>query len=190
MPTKCPYCKSALDVKPSRKKKCPNCGEYIYVRKGKLVTEEDAKIGDWLERVSHFRITKKTFLEHRESLSKQFKQEASINDTAWRILNLLIRENKSHFDIKLIYLEMAHIVSLEGKNPKPYLAEAAKQELLELKAEGAKKVKISTLNDYSTCKACSKLEGKVYTIDQALFSLPIPNLCENVSGCRCSYSSA
>jgi len=28
----CPYCSSALEKKPGRKKKCPHCGNFIYVR--------------------------------------------------------------------------------------------------------------------------------------------------------------
>jgi hypothetical protein len=42
----CPYCSSALEKKPSRKKKCPDCGNFIYVRtrpidrERVLVTEE------------------------------------------------------------------------------------------------------------------------------------------------------
>jgi hypothetical protein len=28
----CPYCSSALEKKPGRKKKCPDCGNFIYVR--------------------------------------------------------------------------------------------------------------------------------------------------------------
>jgi hypothetical protein len=28
----CPYCSDALDKMPKRKKKCPNCGQFIYVR--------------------------------------------------------------------------------------------------------------------------------------------------------------
>jgi uncharacterized Zn finger protein (UPF0148 family) len=45
----CPYCGSSLAERPKRKKKCPHCGNYIYVRtrpadrKKVLVTEEQAQ---------------------------------------------------------------------------------------------------------------------------------------------------
>lgn len=46
--SKCPYCNHTLEQKPLRKKKCPNCGNHIYVRstpsgqKKVLVTEQQA----------------------------------------------------------------------------------------------------------------------------------------------------
>ena len=38
----CPYCSTKLNKTPLRKTKCPACSQYIYVRKGKLVTEQSA----------------------------------------------------------------------------------------------------------------------------------------------------
>ena len=35
----CPYCGGKLEKKPTRKKKCPHCSEFIMVRKGELYTE-------------------------------------------------------------------------------------------------------------------------------------------------------
>ena len=46
--SKCPYCASMLEKRPLRKKKCPNCGNFVYVRstptgqKKLLVTEQQA----------------------------------------------------------------------------------------------------------------------------------------------------
>lgn len=40
---RCPYCNNPLEKKPTRKKKCPSCGEYIYVKKGQLYKEDDLK---------------------------------------------------------------------------------------------------------------------------------------------------
>ena len=45
----CPHCNHQLDKKPGRKKKCPHCGEFIYVRtqpcdeQRVLVTQEQAE---------------------------------------------------------------------------------------------------------------------------------------------------
>lgn len=47
--TKCPYCNAPLNPVPQRKKKCPSCGKFIFVRtrpsdrQRVLVTEEGAK---------------------------------------------------------------------------------------------------------------------------------------------------
>lgn len=37
----CPHCLSTLQPRPKRKKKCPHCGEYVYVRRGELVKEPE-----------------------------------------------------------------------------------------------------------------------------------------------------
>ena len=40
MGVKCPYCLYELKVAPKRKKKCSGCGNFIYVRRGKLSTQD------------------------------------------------------------------------------------------------------------------------------------------------------
>lgn len=40
MDTTCPNCGKLLKTRPTRKKKCPFCGNYIYVRQGQLVGED------------------------------------------------------------------------------------------------------------------------------------------------------
>lgn len=40
----CPYCGYLLRNEPNRKKECLNCGKYIYVQNGKLITEEEENI--------------------------------------------------------------------------------------------------------------------------------------------------
>lgn len=184
----CPYCKNELAEKPTRKKKCPFCENYIYVRQGKLLTEDEKDIDDWLKRVEGLGVTYKLFKEQRSKLSQEFGQQASVNDTAWRILNSLVVSKQSNSNRKIIYLEMAHIVTLEGKNPNPYLTEAVKYELLDFSSSGIKKVKVTNANDSLICANCRKLENKVISINQALKEMPIPNNCEKKTGCRCWYS--
>lgn len=46
----CPYCGGKLEKIPTRKTKCPECGNYIFVRQGKLYTEEEKDIRDYLMR--------------------------------------------------------------------------------------------------------------------------------------------
>ena len=54
----CPYCQYEFPETPTRKKKCPNCGNYVYVRKGILLTEEQVNIEDWISRVEALGITR------------------------------------------------------------------------------------------------------------------------------------
>ena len=68
----CPYCKIELDTVFKRKKKCPQCDKFIFVRNGQLMTEDEANIEDWLIGLAQFGITKKDFDSNRQALSKQF----------------------------------------------------------------------------------------------------------------------
>jgi hypothetical protein len=187
---KCPYCDALLEKKPARKKKCPHCSNYIFVRKGRLLTESQKIVEEWLDRLGAFGITRQAFDQHRERLAKQFGFRPSVNDTVWRVLNSLVAGTTDHSQAKLIYCEMARLVRGEGKDPKPYLAEAAKQELLDLKESGViSQVRVNTVNDRFVCSKCRALAEKTFTIDQALHDMPIPNACENEDGCRCWYSA-
>lgn len=94
----CPYCNFEFEERPSRKKKCPNCGNFIFVRQGRLLTQEEAEIDDWLKRVEYLGVTKKVFLEEQEILSQRFGMKASVNDTAWGILNKLVVRKRNNSD--------------------------------------------------------------------------------------------
>jgi len=177
---KCPYCKVTLETVPKRKTKCPKCGQFIYVRSGKLMTEENASIEDWIDRLD---ISRKEFDQYRKEVSLNFGFTASVNDTIWRILN--IRQD---------FWEMGRLVSMEGKDPKPYIRQEQLKILRELKSSGVKKVRVQVYGgqiDQSTCEKCKSLHGKVFDIDKAIEETPVPNLCENEDGwCRCTYIDA
>jgi hypothetical protein len=122
---RCPNCNSTLQTKPARKQECPFCKQLILVRNGELVTEEEASIIDWLASLEYFGITRKEFDKQRNELSKKFGTKATVNDTVWQILNILV-SNHANNDIALeqVYREMAKLVSGEGKDPIQYLLEA------------------------------------------------------------------
>ncbi|MBN1637930.1 MAG: hypothetical protein JW866_03115 [Ignavibacteriales bacterium] len=211
-PTKdtCPYCGFGFEKAPTRKKKCPECENYIFVSSGKLYTEDAKSVKDWLENfwVRQLGITQKMFDKTREELSGEFGFLASVNDTSWRILNIINTPKKSYYDRQLIYLAMADILKSEGKSTDEVLAQAHKMELLEGKAENeasAKKfreklleikrlnkdlsvemvVKVKTCNDELVCDECKKLSEMTFTIDEALKNMPIPHNCTNAK-CRCT----
>ena len=187
--TNCPNCNYKLKEVPTRKKKCPTCGKYIFVRSGELLTENQATIKDWIKRLENLGLTEKEYKLHSATLAKQFGQTPLINDVIWRFFNLQLTKSKSYFNSKIIYLEMARLLSKEGKDPNRYLAEAAKMELLELKKSWVLKVTIYTCNDNFVCSVCRKLENQVFTIANALEKMPIPYTCQNKDGCRCTWGS-
>jgi|Deesub1362A_J573_1020465.scaffolds.fasta_scaffold17422_2 DNA-directed RNA polymerase subunit RPC12/RpoP len=195
----CPYCKRDLDKAPKRKKKCPHCGNFIYVRtspstrKKVLVTEEEAEKIDALRNLSQYGVTLKKFNSHKAKLSEKFGKEASTRDVIWSIYNELIAKKKDLQELKMLYYEMALFLNKEGKDSFPLLQQAAKMELMRFKKEGfIKKVRILASAD--SCPVCQKLNGKVFTVERALKTMPIPckecthKLYDGNRGfCRCSY---
>jgi len=185
-PTACPYCLVELEQQPSPRKKCPNCGHLMFVRKGILITKEEAEIHDVLIRLEQFGISKQQFTKHNQELTKQSDKQASVNDTVWRILNVLAGEKQSYFEKKQIYFEMARFSRMEGRDTKPYIVEVARMELLDIMESGLEKVQLNNVNDDQVCEACRAVQGKTFTISEALSDMPIPNLCQN-DECRCRY---
>jgi hypothetical protein len=192
--SKCPYCNQVLTPPPKWGKKCPFCGQQFMIRQGEPVTLEEAKFRDGLLLLEEYGVTRKDFDRHRADLTKQFGFKASVDDTVWRILNSLIAKERDIQILRRIYFEMGRLVSQEGKNPRPYFAEAHKLELLRLKRDGVKTVRIvgcgRRVDDQHACSACKALWGKRFAIDEAMSLLPIPNKCESPDGlCRCEYVS-
>ena len=94
----CPYCNNTLEKKPGRKKKCPSCNNFIYVRtrpkdgKKVLVTREQTEILEeqWsIVNGTHaqFLRNKRIIENERRSLAKKFGREPSENDIRWSLLN-------------------------------------------------------------------------------------------------------
>jgi competence CoiA-like predicted nuclease len=172
--TNCPYCQVLLDPIPKRKKACPKCGQVIMIRQGELITEENAYISDWL---IHLHIDRVKFDEYRKQLSEKFKNQASINDTFWEILNRTAD-----------YMNMARLARIEKKDPVPYIRAGQKTELEEYKAQGVKLVIVMGMNDNFVCDKCKELANKKVSVDKLLNQIPADN-CTCVIGCRCFFSA-
>jgi hypothetical protein len=182
---KCPYCKGKLDKSPKRKKKCPHCEKDIFVRKGVMYTEDDAKREDYLIKFEGHDVTREVYEKHERDLTKQFGFKPASNDVVWRILNVLVGKGDYH-----AYLEMARIAEMEGKDSNPYLEKFAKCTLLEMMEDGfVTHVRTNTCNDQYVCKNCKILSQKKIPINEALEYMPIPRLCTGEK-CRCSYVAA
>ena len=186
--SKCPYCGVQLDDPPKRKAKCPECKRIIYIRSGKLVTEDEAQTMDWLGYLEQFDITRHKFDSERDTLSKRFNTKASVRDTIWSILNSLVATHPVQ-----AYYEMARLVSQEGKDEQPYIEQALHALLISYKNRKIAYVRVECYGgepDYSTCPGCAKLHQKKFLIDEALEKMPIPHCCTSDTGCRCTYKPA
>ena len=196
---RCPYCELELDKKPTRKKKCPNCSEYIIVRRGELYTEEQAEIMDQVGILEQFGASQEMFEEEREELSKQFGLQASVRDTLWKMMNSLIPQQERSVDKELLYMRMAYFVEEEGRDPSQLIEQAMqlkgtgiKREVLEYKellwVAPEARVKVHTRNDDIVCDRCNEISKRTYNIDDFLKKMPIPNNCSNPRGCRCNVA--
>lgn len=106
----CPYCNFELEKFPKEKKKCPRCGNFIFVRtspisKKKILIREDqiSEIENQQEEVwqqnnlnrliGRFKADSERFEEAKTKLQKQFGTEPSDRDVVW---HLIIQEGLHH----------------------------------------------------------------------------------------------
>ena len=126
----CPYCAKALDKMPSRKKKCPHCGHYMYVRtrpsdrKRVVVTEQDAiKIDEqWMMEHGTYEAylaDKREFDTQKAELAKKWGREPSDGDVYWAIYNKQLLEHAKKGDWGLYRntrFSMAELLRREKRN--------------------------------------------------------------------------
>ncbi len=184
---KCPYCVYQFDLPLKQKSKCPNCGNFVFVNNEELITWEEFDIKNWTERLY---ITRVIFDTKRKKLSQEFGQTVSVNDTIWSILKDQ-SESDDLFARKVAFYEMVSLAILEEKDAQPYIKLALETTLIELKIRGVKEVEIvgsgERNGEPSICEKCREEIGKKLSIEDALKNMPIPMVCENPDGCRCTY---
>ena len=189
---KCPYCRGALGIKPTRKTKCHHCKKPIYVRDGKLLTEEEKVRHDDLEM---FRITENEYKTKQSDLFKKWGFMPSHSDTIWGLANekipgLLIK--KAYYDLRDLYLAMAKCLHREGKDFIELFKESRKCDLLVYKEMGVERIEIMTCGIVGP--SCSIYSGKILLTDEAVKTMPIPTAdCLNKNRKEfhiCMYSTA
>jgi hypothetical protein len=171
---KCPYCHETLDKEPARKTKCPHCKKSIYVRDGGLLTEEEKIKHDDLEM---FRFTEDEYKIKQLELSQKWECAPSHSDTMWGLANGKIPglvKRKAYYDLRDLYLAMARMLHKGGKDFIEVFKESRKCDLLVYKEGGIEKIQIMTCSIASpSCLMCS---GKILSTDEALKTMPIPNV--------------
>ena len=195
----CPYCEAFIKDVPKKKKKCPACGNYIYVRTKQnlfpstLLTEDDALAVDEFEKLKAHGITPKDFTNEKNRLSREKNTKViSINVCLSLYDELLLRTTDLSL-LKFLYFEMSLFLYNTGGDFFKPLQMSAKIELMAYQQKGIERVFVFTGGDAS-CPECQKLSGRVYTIDEALREKPIPckacihKLHDGREGwCRCQY---
>jgi len=194
---KCPYCKTLLEKIPKRKTKCPHCNNEIFVRttqkifNSSLLTKDDAIAADNFKKITDFGITEKDYQNKNNELAKNFNREPDSLDIIWGLYNDLISKTKDLQELKMIYYSMALFLDEEGKDFFEILQLSHKMELQHLKQQSfIKKVEISGAGG---CSECNKINGKIFNIDEAINTMPIPlkNCTHTINSdkgfCRCMY---
>jgi len=120
--------------------------------------------------------------------------EKSHREIHWLFMNALAEQNDSDlFWLNQLHFAMALYLHHEDKDPFSELVITRKLELQHYQIyNNAKKAIIIMAMG---CSECKKLENKIYTIEQALLEMPIPNRnCTTIYDnrkfpiCRCSWS--
>lgn len=125
----CPNCGKALQSKPSRKKECPECGKFMFVRtrpsdnKKVLVTEAQAKVIEeqWsIANGTHetYLKEKNAFEDEKASQTKRFGCMPSDNDVKWALLNRQLTEHALNGNwgfYRNTKLQMAELLRKEKK---------------------------------------------------------------------------
>jgi hypothetical protein len=200
----CPYCHAELEQMPMRKKKCPQCGNYIRVRKHVigdkkvLMTESEANdvafVTEELRGLEYYHITMDDYVKKLGEMAAEFGKEANPVDVLWRIYSDLNNEAIREGDIDTIrnmQFSMSKVLYHEGKDFIEPMREAKRLRLVKYRSGGAEKIRIVAAD---SCEACAKNNGRVLTIDEAFKTMPIPNpdcttkIRDGPAGwCRCRY---
>ena len=126
----CPSCNFEFDEKPERKKKCPHCGNNIFVRtrpldrKKVLISDKQIEqldlqwqlYNEYKERENYERDP--DYVKVRDGLRKKFKREPSVSDVRWGLANLKVVEHANNNDWGLYRNakhEMAKILEKEER---------------------------------------------------------------------------
>lgn len=208
LPPTCPSCQKELEQKPQRKKKCPHCSNYIFVKRRptsetkELVTEQEAKLieEEWnkihshnalLRELEEYGFTEEEFIRKKNS----FDGPVPNKDIIWSLFNEALDTNARKGDkdkLQWLYYQKATFLAKEGKNPNKLLRESKKYELLGYQQQGVSFVRVSFSGN--GCESCKKIEGKKYAIAEALEKMPLPHegctmdvFETGVSWCRCIY---
>ena len=202
----CPSCGYDLEVIPKRKKKCPSCGQPIYIkgtpdnRTKRLMTEKQAKDAEeqWdLYNTRQSSISTVCLLGCDESDIEKERAHGAKNDHE-AVRSIATRVSASSQDLhtlKMAFLILANCAAEAGKPFRHFIVEAHRCELRHYKLTGVvKKVEIVISKQRDICIECQSNNGKIYDIDEALQVMPLPCpkcTCVGVGGevgfCGCYY---
>ena len=172
----CPYCGTVQEPPPQRRRKCRDCGQVIYIQT------------DQIER-KRYLLTKK----------QADRAERDRRDARWKELSRQVQSAMQSGDwqsLRMAYSQQAQILFVEGRPHRHVTRLANKTQLIGFQELGIDRVRVGTSEDERVCADCRARDGAVFTVAEAMESMPIPGRdCtdakdKNPHGgrCRCYYS--
>lgn len=149
---------------------------------------------EWMSILDSYGITEEDYERKLVKLEKKLGKKPSSKLVILNLFNLAINRANDRHNLKMIYYHKALFLNSEKKEFINPLRKSYRMELLKLKERGVTNVvKILSAGE-SSCESCRKMDGAVFTIDEALKKMPLPNknctktLDDPDRGfCRCSY---
>ena len=182
----CPYCGVNQDPPPQRRRMCRSCREPIYVLSDRAQRTKHLLTADDFNRIQ----------QGRREDSNRIQQER--RDAEWQNLSRLARDAMQGGDwgtLQGVYQQQASILFAEGRPHRHVASEACRTALMRMQEAGIKRVEVMTAEDERVCEHCQSMDGKVYDIQCALKTMPLPSAnCSDGSQknrhggrCRCVY---
>jgi hypothetical protein len=204
---KCPYCNAAISGNSIKSSFCPVCSNFYYVLKtwNKITYLQEQEVLNNLPQhrssaldkkfqllFETIGLSKEEYKRRRKLWEKEYQGQNNIEDFIWHLFDILEIELTNKGQKQLLekyYYAKALFLETQEKDCHELLKQMSYMKLLLEKESGLSiKVKILTAGD-STCAYCKSLEGKVFSIEEALEKMPLPNpKCKNgYRMCRCKY---
>lgn len=186
----CPYCQKQLETMPKRKTKCPYCDHYIYVRQGKLLTEnqvlEDAAKARLM---AVFEMSAEKYDRTKATLTTKLGYEPATDDVVWHILNEYVATGQT----ESAYREMIRMLQQAGQDTtavreslRNTRTASLRNTLQQMKSAGVTHISYQTVNDDLVCSQCKTWSEGPIPIDTAIDQMPIPHSCNSeLEFCRC-----
>lgn len=201
----CPYCQVHLQQIPQRKSKCPRCSEPIHVKRPfgspagtkVLMTTAQAEAEEakwnirstqkyWTQLLHSAGITADQFLTTNSELQHPDDGLTASQQLLMHVLN----SSRDLQQLKMASLAMVKVAKKSGIDPMPFKESMYQYELEQLQLNGVKEVEVvmpkQTVRgpDSRTGEHCLSRVGKRFSIDTALWAMPVPCGLD----CICQYS--
>lgn len=142
------------------------------------------------------RIEKGYLEKKRDEWFNRHRERTSYPDLIWSVSNELLHEyakSENFFNMKMLYFELAFFEKSMKNEFYSLLQESKRMELIDIKKHLQDNVDAEVVIrcGETDCEVCSKNDGRIMTIREALEEMPIPppKCSHNEGWCTCCYTA-